>query len=1211
MISADLPENESERLKKLHQYNILDTLPEKAYDDITKLAAYICGTSIALISLVDSNRQWFKSSIGIDAKETPRDLAFCAHAILGDDVFLVSNALEDIRFFDNPLVVGGPMIRFYAGTPLISQEGYALGTLCVIDQKVHNLNESQKEALKALGNNVLTLLELQLKISQEKETTYQIKSQKEQLDNFFELSLDLLSISDHEGVFTKVNTSFERILGYSKQEMIGRSYKDFLHPEDLKKTQETYENSKNEEYISGLINRYLSRDGSIKYLSWNRLLHNNSFYSIARDITQEVEQKDNTRKNLILLDGIQKIQNSLILNWSEEKTKHTILETLCNLLDCSGGLIFDIYYSIQNTSTSSIFVYKKENQSFETYNHNLFYSKISFLIDHFSKNPLPLNGKDKVWIDDSVLSFSEFTFFPVYLGYKLVSVIGITLYLDSYTKIDKENINTYISAVAHIIEARQREKERMEIQTELFQTKKILEQASRIARLGGWEVDIEKNIIYWSEMTREIHGVGEFYVPNFTDGINFYKEGESRNKVLELIEGAIQEGKGWEAELQIINKQGREIFVLTKGEVVFEDGVCKKLFGIIQDIDAYKRSQLALLETTKNYESVVKALPDIVFRFDEFGKYTYFHSNDKENLLDPSENFMGRTIWEALPKDLAALADQKIKEALKSNELVSFEYSLQLNEMKWFEARMIQSANREVVCIIRDITGRKNSEDALKKAKEEAVQANRAKSEFLANMSHEIRTPMNAILGFSEILHEKLEDDRLVEYSKYIIESGRVLLKLINDILDLSKIESGKIELHPTPVNIISLIEELKNMFSGKCQEKGIEIILEFKNDFPKYCSIDEIRLRQILVNLIGNAIKFTDKGFIKIKLEVVKKYQKWHYNEIDMQISVEDSGIGISASDLQSIFEAFNQSEGQDYQKYGGTGLGLTIAERLTRIMGGSIQVQSNLGKGSIFSIYLNEIEVVHPSIANASTEANLPEVVDFKESTLLIVDDILVNRKLITKYLFEYPNIRFIEAGDGKEAIEKALKLKPDLILMDMKMPVMDGYEATMLLKKNPLTKNIPILAVTASVLEHNRAEIIEICDGFIHKPVNKIPLIKKLLQFIGKNYKPIQEEPMEVEESLPNDIQKGEILLKKMQDELRTEVIKFQDVMSINEIGDFAESVILLGSEHKYNNLLDWGKNLAKKTRMLDIEGIQKSFADFENLIIKLRNMLKVHS
>ena len=287
MKKIPLPTNESERLTALESYSIMDTLPEKEYDAITQLASYICGTPIALVSLLDKERQWFKSSVGLGASETPREISFCQYAIMGEEVYEVTNALENKLFAANPLVTGNPDIRFYAGAPLKDSDGFNLGSLCVIDTVQRTLNTEQKNALKLLANQVVLLLQLRKKNAD-------LNNTQKEFQNFIDLSKDLVCIANVDGLFYKVNPAFTSVLGYSKEELEGIPFVNFVHPDDLASTYREVEKLSNGELTISFENRYLCKNGEYVVLSWNTSPDpvTGNLYCIARDMTLENDQKE-------------------------------------------------------------------------------------------------------------------------------------------------------------------------------------------------------------------------------------------------------------------------------------------------------------------------------------------------------------------------------------------------------------------------------------------------------------------------------------------------------------------------------------------------------------------------------------------------------------------------------------------------------------------------------------------------------------------------------------------------------------------------------------------------------------------------------------------------------------------------------------------------------------------------------------------------------
>ncbi len=292
MSERPIPENESERLKALDSYEILDTIADERLDNLTKLASEICEVPICLISLIDESRQWFKSRVGLDVPQTPREISFCQHAILGTELMQVENALEDEKFVNNPLVTGDPNIRFYAGQPLIDKNGFALGTLCVIDSQPNSLNEHQKRALKTLSTEVISAIE-QAKIEKE----------RVQYQRFFEMSLDLLCIADTNGYFKQINPSFSSMLGYTQEELLSQPFVNFVHPDDLSKTYQEMDKLNSGEKSIGFENRYKTKEGNYVWLHWtcHPDANGSDLFAVAHDITElkkSQEQLNINNKNL-------------------------------------------------------------------------------------------------------------------------------------------------------------------------------------------------------------------------------------------------------------------------------------------------------------------------------------------------------------------------------------------------------------------------------------------------------------------------------------------------------------------------------------------------------------------------------------------------------------------------------------------------------------------------------------------------------------------------------------------------------------------------------------------------------------------------------------------------------------------------------------------------------------------------------------------------
>ncbi|HEY9832136.1 MAG TPA: PAS domain S-box protein, partial [Stenomitos sp.] len=581
--------------------------------------------------------------------------------------------------------------------------------------------------------------------------------------------------------------------------------------------------------------------------------------------------------------------------------------------------------------------------------------------------------------------------------------------------------------------------------------------------------------------------------------------------IYQLLAGEI---KNYSLENRYICKDGSVVWANVAVSLRHEpNGEPKCFIYIAEDISDRKAAELALI---KSEHALAEAQ-----RLAHLGNWSFDLLNRELTWSDETFRIYGLDPTQDEPTEeqhLQQLHPDDREKVLRSSELaitqcVPYEHEMRIflpnGSMRYTLGRgqPVLNEKGQVVQLfgtVQDITERKQAEETLQQAKLAAEAANQAKSAFLANMSHELRTPLNAILGFSQLMHKS--SNLSSEHQKNlgtIIRSGEHLLTLINQVLDLSKIEAGRTTLNETDFDLYRLLDDLQDLFQLKANHKRLQLHFERRSDVPQYIRTDEVKLRQVLINLLSNAMKFTASGGVSVRVSRGSENEQENSN-CQLQFAVEDTGSGIANEELDCIFEAFVQTKtGQQFQE--GTGLGLTITRKFVELMGGEISVSSQVGRGTTFTFDI-KIQVIEtadlkrqqPTRRAIALEPNQPHY------RILIVDDVVDNRQVLSNLLSPF-GFELQEASNGLEAIAIWDAWQPHVILMDMRMPVMDGYEATQRIK-SIITKGqaTVIIAVTASSLEEERETILSAgCDDFIRKPFHEQEILDALHHHIGVRF------------------------------------------------------------------------------------------------------------
>jgi PAS domain S-box-containing protein len=871
-----VPNSEQQRLQALKKYNIFETVSGEAFDNITKLAAILCDTPIAILSFVDENQLRFKSVIGLTDDSGSRSGSFCESVIDKGEYYETTISSHTDNSRKNYPVSNDIPICFYAGYPLIDNKGFAIGTLCVLDYREKQLSSAQKEALGFLAKEVMVLI--------------YARSERKALQTYldlFNLSDEMICVAGVDGFFKSINPAFEKVLGWDENYLLTTSYLDFVHPDDLENTQNEISRLEQGLRTINYVNRFKAKSGEYKTLQWSATPEpkEGKLYAVARDISEE-SQKD------IELSLSEERARIFFENSQGFMCTHDLQGKFTSVNEAGAGILGYTKAQILDMSLFDI-VPERRHELVEYYLNEIKstgQSKGQMVTMH-------VNGEYHIWQYNNVLEKS-FTGEPYIIG----NAIDVT--------------------------------ERYKLEEDLRRTKETLEQTNRVAKVGGWELDIQKQRLTWTSVTKEIHGMPPEFQPTLEEAITFYKEGLSREIISQAVEVALTNGKGWDLELEAVTQQGKEIWVRVIGNAEGEPGNYKRLYGTFQDI-----TQMVM------------------------------------------------------------------------------------------------------------------QREEIRHAMQRAENANIAKSEFLANMSHEIRTPLNGVIGFTDLVLKTKLNDTQEQYLSIVNQSANALLSIINDILDFSKIEAGKLELNIEKCDIYELASQAADIISYQVQKKGLEMLLDISPELPRFIYADSIRLKQVLVNLLGNASKFTKRGEIELRITPLNLNE----NETTIRFAVRDTGIGIQPEKQFKIFEAFSQEDASTTKKYGGTGLGLTISNKLLALMDSRLELDSRPELGSTFYFDV--------AFKSEEGEPIVWQDIDDVKSALIVEDN--ENNRIILNQILALKNIQVTQAKNGLEALQLlAAGNKYDVVLMDYHMPLMDGLETIRKIRESIYTaEQQPIVLLHSS--------------------------------------------------------------------------------------------------------------------------------------------------
>lgn len=679
-------------------------------------------------------------------------------------------------------------------------------------------------------------------------------------------------------------------------------------------------------------------------------------------------------------------------------------------------------------------------------------------------------------------------------GYRLGTLCVIdTVPREAFSDADVSRLQAIARSVMQALVMRLDSRERERIAVVADQQNKLLKLAEDMAGVGTWSWNVAADRTTWSDQVFRIHGYEPGVEPPALQGVLERYHPDDAKTLADHVQRAVAEGRDYALEARIYRPDGSERHVVARGACrKDQNGAVTAIVGTFQDITEHVTAERFIRTLTDN-------LPGLVAYWDVEMRCRFANAAYGEWFGQSPEGMLSMTLPELLGPELFAKNELHIRAAL-NGESQAFPRTLvkPTGEVGHTWAQYIPDIDASgrtqgMYVLVSDVTALKQAQEALQetnalleKARDQAEAAVAIKAEFLANMSHEIRTPLTAIIGFTGLLAARSDLPETAQMMVNRVKGGSTaLLSIVNDILDFSKLEAGQVTIDPQPVDVVAIAEDALAMFGLQAEAKSLWLEFEATPDIPDHVLVDPDRLRQILFNLIGNAVKFTEEGTVRLKV-------RYDENEQALRVRVEDTGAGMDEAQRGRLFQRFSQVDASSTRRHGGTGLGLAICRGLTEAMGGEIGVDSTPGHGSVFHFYIDAPAAAPPIQIEADTTASA----SLCGVRILVADDNPANREL-TRALLQQFDAEVTEAVDGAEAVAFASETPFDVILMDLNMPNLDGQSAlqTIRAQAGP-NQDAPIFAFTADGADTVNCDAGGF-DGVIGKPVVAATMLSSLIQ------------------------------------------------------------------------------------------------------------------
>lgn len=936
-----------------------------------------------------------------------------------------------------------------------------------------------------------------------------------QLQDLVDNTSDLIQLLTLDGKFIFVNRAWREALGYNSEEISALNLIDVLHPDYATSTLGLLKRIQEGDKLPYVETVFRSKAGKTLFLSGSV----NCRFDNGRPTAFRCILHDTTGK--IRAEKSQKLYYS-IANWTINTPNlgelyHKIHEELGNIIDARNFFIA-LYDS---TKTFLSFPYYVD----EYFGSNMRFTKRKLgngIIEYtiLANKPLFLYERDIRQLE----AYHNIDLYgqrqpqvmltaPLRIGDEITGIIGVKSYDDAQTYGPRDlELLEFISGQVALAIARKQSEARLDKQNArlnaIFDSSTyLIWSVNKALQLTSFNKNYARLIEYQVNETPSIR--------SSAPELGWRMIGDENRQRLEERYRQAFRGHPQNFELHFMTPSGETYFEFHLNPILLAGGVIDEVSGIARNITNRRRAEIATRQSEEKFRGIFENLQDIYARVDRQGRVT---------MISPSVfKRMGYTPEEVLGQEITKffIDENAIRHAMfklgRNRSLRNFEASMRRKDgserQYMFNMLMLNDdpgSNSVVAVLARDITELKRQSAELVKAKDEAERSLKVKEQFLANMSHEIRTPMNGIIGMIDLLNDTQLDEEQRSYVKTVKRSSETLLNILNDILDLSKIEAGKMVLHESPVAFKEIFEKLIALFGQQANSKNNDLTYHLGPDLPTFVIADQTRLLQILSNLTSNAIKFTEQGTIRVEASLISKRGK--FNRI--RVAVIDSGIGISPQNINLLFNSFSQVDTSSRKSFGGTGLGLAISKELAHLMKGEVGVESTVGMGSTFwfTIELKETAISPTQQTTEVAEIALANFFSTYHPNVLLVDDNAVNRKVASEILRKSGCI--VTTADSGPAAIREVEMREtaenkdeykgfDVIFMDIQMPDMDGVEATRRLRTQ-FGKNLPtIVAMTAYSMKEDRERFIsQGLDDYIAKPIRAQSLVAKVKELTDAN-------------------------------------------------------------------------------------------------------------